>query len=72
MTIIEKNEPVKILIEARYIGRCLHRARIRSSISRKDLAKRLGLKDRELLQIECGRAVIPKENLIELLRKGIA
>lgn len=71
MTIISKNEPVKIFIEAKYIGRCLHRARKQNNESRKDVAKKLKLTNRQLLYIECGRAVISKPILTKLLRGGI-
>ncbi|MCL1891900.1 MAG: helix-turn-helix domain-containing protein [Alphaproteobacteria bacterium] len=71
MTVISKNEPVKIFIEAKYIGRCLHRARIQNKISRKDLAKKLKLTDRQLLYIECGRVVIAKDALTKLMQEGM-
>ena len=71
MTIISKNEPVKIFIDVKYLGRSLHRARIQNSMSRKDVAKQLNLTDRQLLQIESGRLVISKNILTKLLRAGI-
>ena len=71
MTIIEKNEPVKIFISARYVGYCLRRARIENKISRKETAKKLNLTNRQLLYTECDRLVISKQTLIKLLRIGI-
>ena len=71
MITIEQNISAKIFIEARYIGRSLHRARTQNKITRKELAKKLKITDRELLQIECGRAVIPSGILTKLLRAGI-
>ena len=72
MPVISKNEPVKIFIDVKYMGRSLRHARIQNNMLRRDLAKELKLTDRQLLQIECGRLVISKDLLTRLLRVGIA
>ena len=69
--VIGKNVSAKIFVDAKYFGRCFHRARSLNKAARKNMAKKLGMTDRELLQIECGRAIMPKNTLIKLFRIAI-
>lgn len=68
---INISEPVKIMIDVKYFGCCLERTRKHLNMTRAELAKIIGITNRELQYIECGKAVIHKSLLIKLLIPGV-
>jgi transcriptional regulator with XRE-family HTH domain len=62
---------IKIMMDSKYLGACLRTARKRKGILRKQLARHLGMTNREMLCVECGRVIIQKHELIKLFQQGM-
>lgn len=61
----------KILIATKYFGNVIKIVRKDKNISRKQLAKNLGVSRRKMLQYENGKRIIPKHILLKLFSNGI-
>ena len=69
--IILSRHETKILIATKYFGNVIKLARKSKNITRKDLAKNLGISRNKMLQYENGRQITPKHILLKLFTDGV-